>query len=127
MSPDWLKVKSPDVGVKCKQSHATKVLCQSSKMPCRSSCKQTHMGTHVTCMLRWSCDQRNTLYKAHALPFYLFYYFMSQQPCRYHLKKRKLICIRHCKHTTRWCVGLLHDCKMKYLSEPKLISVAIGK
>ena len=56
-----------------------------------------------------------------------FLLFVFQQPCRYHLKKRKLIHIRHCKCTQRWCVGLLHDRKVKYLSEPKLISVAIGK
>ena len=56
-----------------------------------------------------------------------FLLFVSQQPCRYHLKKKKLICIRHCKYTQRWCVGLLHDHEVKYLSEPKLISVAIGK
>ena len=56
-----------------------------------------------------------------------FLLFVSQQPCRYHLKKKKLICIRHCKYTQRWCVGLLHDHETKYLSKPKSISVAIGK
>ena len=85
---------------------------------------KTHVGTHVACMFRWSQNQRNTLHKVHALPFFLF---VSQQPCRYNLKKRKLIHIRHCKYTQRWCVGLLHDHKAKYLSEPELISVAISK
>ena len=41
------------------------------------------------------------------------------------LKKRKLTCIRHCKYTQRWCVGLLHDHEVKYLSEFKSISVPL--
>ena len=67
---------------------------------------------------------KEILYKVYTLPFF---FLMSRQPCRYHLKKRKLIHIRHCKYTQRWCVGLLHDHKVKYLSEPKSISVAIDK
>ena len=40
------------------------------KCPVDHLVNKTHMGTHVVCMLRWSHDQRNTLYKAHAPPFY---------------------------------------------------------
>ena len=30
------------------------------------------MGTHVVCMLRWSRDHRNTLYKVHTPPHHFY-------------------------------------------------------
>ena len=62
MKSDWLKVKCPDVGMKCKQSHAVKcsINCQKCLVNCSS--KQMHVDTHAACMHSWSRDQ-NTLYK----------------------------------------------------------------
>ena len=121
MSPDWLKVKSLDVGVECKQIHAT-ITCSVDHQKCLVDClvKKTHIGTHVMRMLRWSHDQRNTLYKVHALPFYFICVSTTMQVPS---KEEE----RHCKYTQRWCLGLLHDHKVKYLSKSKSISVAIGK
>ena len=61
MKSDWLKVKCPDVEMKCKQSHAVKCSINHQKCLVNRGSKQTHMGTHAVCMHSWSCDQ-NTLY-----------------------------------------------------------------
>ena len=61
MKSDWLKVKCPDVGMKCKQSHAVKYFVDHQKGLVNCSSKQTHVGTHTACMCSWSHDQ-NTLY-----------------------------------------------------------------
>ena len=63
MRSDWLNVKCPDVGVKCKKSHVVKRSINCQKVLSQSSCKQTHVGTHWARMRSWSNDQ-NTLYKS---------------------------------------------------------------
>ena len=63
MKSDWLKMKYPDVGMKCKQGHAVNCSVDHQKCLVNHHSKQTHMGTHTACMLIWSCDQ-NTLYKS---------------------------------------------------------------
>ena len=63
MKSDWLKVKYPNVEMKCKQSHAVKCSVDHQKVLSQSSYKQTHVGTHYVHMHCWSCDQ-NTLYKS---------------------------------------------------------------
>ena len=63
MESDWLKVKCPDVGMKCKQSYSVKCSTNHQKCLVDHHSKQTHMGTHLVCMCNWSCDQ-NTLYKS---------------------------------------------------------------
>ena len=40
---------------------------------------KTHVGTHVAHMLRWSHDQRNTPYEAHALLFYFIFVSITMQ------------------------------------------------
>ena len=60
MESDWLKVKFPDVGMKCKQSHAVKCSVDRQKCSVDHGSKQTHMDTHAACMHSWSHDQ-NTL------------------------------------------------------------------
>ena len=63
MKSDWLKTKCPDVGMKCKQSHAMKCFIDCHKCLVDHDSKQTHVGTHVVYMHSWSCDQ-NAWYKS---------------------------------------------------------------
>ena len=63
MKSDWLKMKYPDVGMKCKQSHVVKCSINHQKCLVDHHPKQTHVGTHAAHMSIWSHDQ-NTLYKS---------------------------------------------------------------
>ena len=60
---DWLKMKYPDVGMKCKQGHVVKCSVNCQKCLVNLHSKQTHVGTHIACMHIWLHDQ-NTLYKS---------------------------------------------------------------
>ena len=44
LKSDWLKVKYPDVGMKCKQSHVVKFSVDHQKCLIDHHSKQTHMG-----------------------------------------------------------------------------------
>ena len=63
MKSDWLKVKYPDVGMKCKQSNVVKCSVDHEKCLVNHHSKQTHMGIHAMCMAVWSHDQ-NAQYKS---------------------------------------------------------------
>ena len=63
MKSDWLKVKYPDVGMKCKQSHVVKCSVDHEKCLVNNHSKQTHMGIHTMLMHVWSHDQ-NAPYKS---------------------------------------------------------------
>ena len=63
MKSDWLKMKYPDVGMKCEQGHVLKCSVDHQKCLVDLHSKQIHMGTHAVHMHVWSHDQ-NTLYKS---------------------------------------------------------------
>ena len=63
MKSDWLKMKYPDVRMKCKQGHVVKCSVDHQKCLVDHHSKQTHMGTCTAHMHVWSHDQ-NTLYKS---------------------------------------------------------------
>ena len=50
MKSDWLKMKYPDVGMKCKQGHVVKCFVNHQKCLVNHHSKQTHMGSHTACM-----------------------------------------------------------------------------
>ena len=60
---DWLKMKYPDVGMKCKQGHVVKCYVDHQKCLVDHHSKQTHLVTRAARMHIWSHDQ-NTLYKS---------------------------------------------------------------
>ena len=60
---DWLEMKYPDVGMKCKQSHVVKCSIDHQKCLVDHHPKQSHMGIHAVHMCAWSHDQ-NILYKS---------------------------------------------------------------
>ena len=47
----WLKMKCPNVGMKCKQSHVVKCSIDHHKCLVECDSKQTHMGTHMVCIV----------------------------------------------------------------------------
>ena len=55
---DWLKMKYPDVGMKCKQGHVVKCSVNHQKCLVNLHLKQTHMGTHTSHMCIWAHDQK---------------------------------------------------------------------
>ena len=63
---DWLKMKYPDVGTKCKQGHVVKCSVNHQKFLVDHHSKQTHIGTYTAHMHIWSHDQ-NTCIKAHSI------------------------------------------------------------
>ena len=50
MKSDRLKMKYPDVGMKCKQSHVVECSVDHQKYLVGHHSKKTHMGTHAVCM-----------------------------------------------------------------------------
>ena len=63
MKSDWLKMKYPAVGMKCKQGHVVQCSVNPQKCLVDHHSKQTHVGTHTARIHVWSSDQ-NTLYKS---------------------------------------------------------------
>ena len=56
MKSDWLKMKCPDVGMECKQSHAVKCSINHQKCLVNHHSKQTHISTHLAHMHNWPHD-----------------------------------------------------------------------